>query len=167
MEQTGNLLVQKIISNFIENEFIDNKHLDFSKTPEYRSFINCCHSDKNNAYIQFGLFSYADIAKETDNISRSLGLGQTYRTYLKNLDKAYKLNFTLIIYQILILISNIGGPISDTSNLKLLKTSYIKVFDTYKDEDLNPILPSIFSFTRDIFFRLDEYAFKWELANGK
>lgn len=159
--------MQKIISNFIENEFIDNKHLDFSKTPEYRSFINCCHNDNINVYLQFGLFSYADIAKEADNIVRSLGLGQTYRTYLKNIDKAYKPNFALIIYQILVLISNINGPISDTSNLKLLKASYIKIFESYKDEDLNPILPSIFSFTKDIFFRLDEYAFKWELANGK
>ena len=167
MEQTGNLLVQKIISKFIENEFIDNKHLDFSKTPEYRSFINCCHNDKANVYLQFGLFSYADIARETDNIVRSLGLGQTYRTYLKDLDKSYKPNFALIIYQILILISNINGSISDASNIKLLKVSYIKIFESYKDEELSPILPSIFSFTKDIFFRLDEYAFKWEFANGK
>lgn len=155
--QTGNLSVQTSISNFLNEEFSDNKHLDFSKTPEYRSFINYTENDNNSVFMQFGIFRH--VITEADSLLQIFGLGQTFRTYLAKVND--KENFATIVLEILILIKDSDGK------MDYIKEHYAEIFDEHKKEDVEPLLSYIINFTEDILFRLDEYSFKWSYIDGQ
>lgn len=156
VEQTGNLSVQTSISNFINEEFSDNKHLDFSKTPEYQSFINYTENDNADVLTQFGI--YRNVTTEADSLLQTFGLGQTFRTYLSKVDE--KEVFALIILSLLIVIKDSNGKVD------YIKKQYPEIFNGYKDDDIEKLSPYVFNFTKDILFRLDEYSFKWSYIDG-
>jgi len=157
VEQTGNLSVQTSISNFINEEFSDNKHLDFSKTPEYRSFINYTENDNADVFTQFGI--YRNVTTEADSLLQTFGLGQTFRTYLSKVDE--KEVFALIILSLLIIIKDSNGKVD------YIKKQYPGIFNGYKADDIEKLSPYVFNFTKDILFRLDEYSFKWSYIDGQ
>lgn len=154
--------MQTSISNFLNEEFSDNKHFDFSKTPEYRSFINYTENDNNSVFTQFGLFR--NVITEVDTLLQVFGLGQTFRTYLAKIDNVlldeHKETFATITLNILILIKYSGGK------MDYINGHYAEIFNNFKKEDIEPLLPYIINFTKDILFRLDEYSFKWSYIDG-
>lgn len=154
--------MQTSISNFLNEEFSDNKHLDFSKTPEYRSFINYTENDNNSVLTQFGIFR--NVIAEVDTLLQVFGLGQTFRTYLDKIDNVLldepNETFATITLNILILIKYSGGK------MDYIRDHYAEIFDNFKKENIAPLLPYIINFTKDILFRLDEYSFKWSYIDG-
>ena len=149
--------MQTSISNFISEEFSDNKHLDFSKTPEYRSFINYTENDNADVFTQFGI--YRNVTTEADSLLQTFGLGQTFRTYLSKVNE--KEVFALIILSLLVIIKDSNGKVD------YIKKQYSEIFNGYKADDIEKLSPYVFNFTKDILFRLDEYSFKWSYIDGQ
>ena len=117
--------MQTNISNFLNEEFSDNKHFDFSKTPEYRSFINYTENDNSSVFIQFGIFR--NVITEADTLLQIFGLGQTFRTYLAKIDD--RESFATITLEILILIKDSSGK------MDYIKKHYAEIFDRHKYND--------------------------------
>ena len=122
--------MQTSISNFLNEEFSDNNHLDFSKTPEYRSFINYTENDNDDVLIQFGV--YRNVIVEDDTLLQIFGLGPTFRTYLSKVSD--KETFALVILEILVLIKDSKGKID------YIRKHYAEIFDRHKEEDVKPLL---------------------------
>ena len=124
--------MQTSISNFLNEEFSDNKHFDFSKTPEYRSFINYTENDNNSVFTQFGIFR--NVIAEEDTLLQVFGLGQTFRTYLAKINNVLldepKETFATITLSILILIKDSGGK------MDYIKEHYAKIFDNFNNFDI-------------------------------